>query len=502
MKFFITTTIPYVNGDPHLGHALEYVETDVMARYRRLMGDDVYFLSGTDENSLKNVQAAEKVGQSVKNFVDEKAQNFLNFRESLNISFDDFIRTTEDRHFAGAKKLWLACNPVDIYKKKYKGLYCVGCEVFYSESELENGLCPEHKKAPETVEEENYFFKLSNYQKKIEDIIRNDQIKIYPTNKKNETLAFIERGLEDFSISRSYERAHGWGVPVPNDETQIMYVWFDALTNYITALNYAGDQKLYKKYWVQEENRQVTHVLGKGVARFHLIYWIGMLLSAEIKLPTTEFIHGYITVNNEKMSKSLGNALNPHDLVVKYGTDALRYFLLGAISPYQDGDYSNEKMEEFYTAHLANGIGNLTSRVLTMLEKYNDSKVPAEAEDIFDLPKFWQDYDKAFAEYRFDDAMRVVQDLIKRCDEKISQEKPWEKAKNGEDISGLLYQLAECLRHLGLSLLPVMPQSAEKILSCLNINIFSLKSFAKERLWSGLKNGDNIKKSGSLFPRL
>lgn len=501
-KFFITTTIPYVNGDPHVGHALEYVETDAMARYRRMLGEDVYFLSGTDENSLKNVQAAEKAGQPVKEFVEAKAKNFFNFKESLNISFDDFIRTTEDRHFAGAKKLWLACNPKDIYKKKYKGLYCVGCEVFYAESELENGVCPEHKKAPEIVEEENYFFKLSNYQKEIEDIINNDKIKIFPANKKNETLGFIKRGLEDFSISRSHERAHGWGVPVPGDESQIMYVWFDALTNYITALNYAGDQKLFKKYWEQDNDREVVHVLGKGVARFHLIYWIGMLLSAGIKLPTDEFIHGYITVNNEKMSKSLGNVLNPHDLVTKYGTDPLRYFLLGSLSPYQDGDYSNEKMEEFYTAHLANGIGNLTSRILTMIDKYSDSKIPAESADIFDLPKFWENYEGAFKEYRFDDAVRVVQDLVARCDRKISEEKPWEKAKKGEDIQPLLYQLVECLRHIALSLLPIVPGSAEKILKNLNIELSSLKSLDMEKKWSSLKKGVIVNKGEALFPRL
>ena len=274
----------------------------------------------------------------------------------------------------------------------------------------------------------------------VEKIIENDVIKIFPANKKNETLAFVKRGLEDFSISRSMERAHGWGVPVPGDEEQIMYVWFDALTNYITALNYAGDQKLFKKYWEQEnkKERRVAHVLGKGVSRFHLVYWVGMLLSAGVKLPTEEFIHGYVTVNNEKMSKSLGNVLNPHDLVSKYGTDMLRYYLLGAVSPYQDGDFSIARFEEFYQAHLANGVGNLTSRILTMVEKYCDSKVPKEAKDIFDTKKFWQNYEKFFNEYRFDEVVKLTQELVGKCDEKISSEKPWEKAKNGEDISGLL----------------------------------------------------------------
>src|SRR3989339_269751 len=519
-KLFISTTIPYVNGDPHIGHALEYVQTDAVARYQRFLGNDVYFLSGTDENSLKNVQAAEKANKSIKEFIDEKAQGFLNFKKSLNISFDDFIRTTEKRHFDGAKKFWQDCKPDDIYKKEYRGLYCVGCEAFYTESELADGLCPEHKKVPEIVEEENYFFRLSNYQKEIEKIIENDVIKIFPANKKNETLAFVKRGLEDFSISRSMERAHGWGVPVPGDEEQIMYVWFDALTNYITALNYAGDQKLFKKYWEQEnkKERRVAHVLGKGVSRFHLVYWVGMLLSAGVKLPTEEFIHGYVTVNNEKMSKSLGNVLNPHDLVSKYGTDMLRYYLLGAVSPYQDGDFSIARFEEFYQAHLANGVGNLTSRILTMVEKYCDSKVPKEAKDIFDTKKFWQNYEKFFNEYRFDEVVKLTQELVGKCDEKISSEKPWEKAKNGEDISGLLYQLAETLRHIALALLPIIPGSAEKILTNLGV---ALPKKASQRLhaegqirplaevslglkkkWSGLKKGATINKGEAIFPRL
>jgi methionyl-tRNA synthetase len=502
---YLSTTIPYVNGDPHIGHALEYIQSDTIARYHRLIGNDVFFLSGTDENSLKNVQAAEKAGKATKDFIGEKAGNFLRFRETLNISFDDFIRTTEERHLAGAQKFWQACDPNDLYKKKYRGLYCVGCEAFYTEDELVNGLCPDHKVAPEVVEEENWFFKLSNYQKQIEEILEKGLIKVYPEYRLNETLAFVKRGLEDFSISRSVERAHGWGVPVPGDEAQIMYVWFDALTNYITALDYAGMGEKFNTYWVQggESERQVLHVLGKGVSRFHLVYWIGMLLSAKVPLPTEEFIHGYITVNGEKMSKSIGNVINPHDLVSTYGTDPVRYYFLGAVSPGQDGDFSDEKFREFYTAHLANGIGNLTSRILTMIEKYSDSKIPAVVtSDRFNSSNFWSLYREYIEHYQFDQLVFHINELVKQCDSFISETKPWELAKKGEDISGGLYQLVETLRHIALALLPIVPGTAEKILTQLGIGIKTLGTLADEQDWGKLEPGARVTKGEMLFPRL
>jgi methionyl-tRNA synthetase len=509
-SYFISTAIPYVNAKPHIGHALEYIQTDAMARYQRLLGKDVFFLSGTDENSLKNVQAAEKTGVPVQQFVDEHYNYFYDFKDYLNVSFDDFIRTTEDRHVKGAQKLWSMFKQEDLVKKEYKGLYCVGCEAFYKEGDLVDGKCPDHKVEPEVVEEENWFFKLGNYQKELKKLIQDDVIKIIPEFRKNEWLAFVDRGLEDFSISRSQERAHGWGVKVPEDEEQIMYVWVDALSNYITALDFENEGELYQKFWKDCAER--VHVIGKGIGKFHVLYWPAMLLSAGVNLPTEEFIHGYLTAEGEKISKSLGNTVDPHEVVEKYGTDAVRYYLLGAVSPTQDGDFSIERFEEFYTAHLANGIGNLTSRILTMIEKYSEGKVPQvdieicrvdrEYKDYVFPQGFWQCYEAEFEHFSFEHSIHFINQWVREFDKLVSDEKPWEKAKAGEDISGLLYQLAEGLRHIGLALLPIIPESATKILSSLGIDVGKLESLDIEKEWGRLEPGMKVKKGDMLFPRL
>lgn len=502
--FFISTAIPYVNGTPHIGHALEFMQTDVMARYKRLSGYDVFFCTGTDENSLKNVQAAETAGESVIHFVDTHAAVFEQTAQLLNISYDVFIRTTEDRHFRGAQKLWSLCKPEDIYTKNYTGLYCIGCEAFYTEDELENGLCREHKKPVESVTEENYFFKLSNYSNEIRSLLEQDALAIIPPNRKNEMLGFIDKGLEDFSISRSIARAKEWGVPVPHDASQIMYVWFDALSNYINALDFADNGEAYTKYWLQEgaEKREVVHVIGKGITRFHALYWIGMLLSARVPFPTHEFVHGYVTVEGEKMSKSIGNVIAPADIVNVYGVDATRFYFLGAISAYQDGDYSDEKMKDFYTSHLVNGIGNLTSRVLTMIEKYSDSIVPALAPDVFDTEKFWKEYHEAMKNYAFHDVVKLINEMVKKCDTLVSEEKPWEQVKAGKDISVLLYQLVECLRHIAFALLPIIPASAENILGRMAITVSENSSFVEETAWGGLHPRTVVHKGDALFPRI
>jgi methionyl-tRNA synthetase len=489
-KFFITTAIDYVNGSPHIGHALEKIQADVLARYHRLfLNEEVFFLSGTDENSLKNVRAAEKEGIDVKELVDRNAKKFYGLKDILNLSFNDFIRTTERRHLKGAQKLWLACEK-DIYKKSYKGLYCVGCEEFYKEEELEDGLCPEHKKKPELIEEDNYFFKLSKYQSQLKDIIEKDKIKIIPETRKNEVLSFINSGLEDICISRSKERAHGWGIPVPNDSDQIIWVWFDALSNYINALGYGDDEKDFQNWWLDNKNK--LHVIGKGILRFHAVYWPAMLLSANLPLPNEIFIHSYITSAGQKMSKSLGNVIDPFKLVEKYGTDAVRYFLLREIPSFQDGDFTYEKFEARYNADLAKGIGNLVSRLITItsdpdfkckirLENVNNSEFYV---NICDVRK---KYSKALEEFKFNEALNTIWGLIGYCDRQIEKERIWEELKE-KNICALclLYAIAE----IGKLINPFMPETSDKILCQLGI-----KTDDKQCVF-------NIKKGESLFPRV
>lgn len=458
-KVFVSTSIPYVNASPHLGHALELVQADVIARHHRLLGDRVFFLSGTDENSLKNVRSAENAGENVADFVYKNYLNFYNLKEVLNISFDDFIRTTEKRHFDGAQKLWMACKK-DIYKKKYSGLYCVGCEEYYKEDDLINGLCPEHKVAPELIEEENYFFKLSNYQEKIKELIEKDEVKIIPQSRKNEILSFINSGLQDFCISRTSERAKGWGIDVPGDETQKMWVWFDALSNYINALGYgSNDESKFLEFW--QNNDLKIHIIGKGINRFHSVYWLAMLLSAGISLPKTLFVHGYITVDGQKMSKSLGNVINPYNLVEKYGCDAVRYFLLREIPALGDGDFTFEKFEKRYNSDLAGGIGNLLSRTLVMINKKNVifNRSP---ETIF-VDKN-REVDKKIKDnfIQFNDTLSEIWELVSFCDKYIEEKKPWaieDKDENEIVFSNIIYSL----KNISQMLKPFLPDTAEKM---------------------------------------
>lgn len=457
-KFYITTAIDYVNAPPHLGHTLEKIQTDVIARYQRILGKNVLFLTGTDENSLKSVQAAEKEKISVKELVDKNAERFLKLKDILNLSFDDFIRTTEERHKVGAKKFWLSIKR-DIYKKKYRGLYCVGCEEFYKEEELKNGLCPEHKRKPEIVEEENYFFNLSKYQKELEKIIETNRIKIIPETRKNEILSFVQKGLEDICISRSVNRAHGWGIKVPGDKSQVIWVWVDALSNYITAIGYGGDEKKFKKYWPAD-----IHVIGKGISRFHCVYWPAFLISAKLPLPKSIFIHGYVTIGGQKMSKSLGNVIDPFELVKKYGADSVRYFLLRESSPFEDLDFTFEKFERRYNSDLAKGLGNLVARIITLAKQLDiqskkgrvaiqNSKLKKE------IGKTKKEWEIALAEFKFDEALKAIWNLISFCDGLIQEERPWE-TKNRSLISDLLNVLSKISEFLS----PFLPQTSAKIL--------------------------------------
>jgi len=455
-KFFLTTAIDYVNAAPHLGHALEKIQTDVVARYHRLLNEEVIFLTGTDENSLKNVQAARKEGIPIKELVDRNAEKFQQLKECLNLSFDDFIRTTEERHIKGVQKLWKVCQE-DIYKKTYQGLYCVGCEEFYKENELVDGLCPEHKTKPELVEEENYFFKLSKYQNQLKEIIEKDELKIIPQTRKNEVLSFINQGLEDICISRSSKRASGWGIDVPGDSSQKMWVWFDALSNYINAVGYGADEKKFKKFWPAD-----LHVIGKGILRFHAIYWPAILLSANLSLPKNIFVHGYLTVDNQKMSKSLGNIVDPFELVKKYGADAVRYFLLREIPSTKDGDFTYQKFEERYNADLAGGLGNLVARVVTMADKVSDINYQASGGEIEKaVSDTWEIYKKSLREFKFNETLIKVWELVSFCDRYIEKERPWEKSEGerGPIINNLLFTI----KNITEMLQPFLPETSGKI---------------------------------------
>jgi methionyl-tRNA synthetase len=512
--WYVSTTIPYVNASPHIGHALEYVLTDALARYHRRVGDDVFFLTGTDENALTNVQSAERLGVPVAELVERNSARFRELAETLETSFDDFIRTSADpRHTPGVHKLWEACaRSGDIYKRHYHGLYCVRCELFYREDELIDGLCPIHRIPPEEVEEENYFFRLSRYADQLEQLIASDTLRVVPETRKNEVLSFIRRGLEDFSISRSRERAHGWGVPVPGDPAQVIYVWYDALGNYITALGYADDGPLYQRYW--RENPQRLHVLGKDVIRFHAIYWPAMLLSARVPLPTTVLVHGFITSGGQKMSKSLGNVLDPAQIAADYGVEPLRYFLLREISPFTDSDFTLERFLRACNTDLADQLGNLLNRTINMLQRYNDGGIPASGpltgaeQSLIEQARALHGLvDAAVRAYSSNEALAAIWELVGRANRYVAEVAPWELAKTrkagdqeaARRLDTALYTLAETLRMVAHLLVPFLPETAAKIAAQLGVALDTSAPWADATAWGQLAAGTRVQPGPVLF---
>ncbi len=469
---YITTTIPYVNARPHLGFALELVQADVLARYRRSIGEQVRFQAGTDDNSLKNVLAARAAGVGVQEFVDTGAAAFTGLAEPLSLSVDDFIRTSSDpRHKAGVERLWQACAARgDLYRRHYEGLYCVGCEQFYTTAELADGRCPDHGTVPDLVSEENWFFRLSRYAGRLRSLIADDTIRVEPAERRNEVLALIDCGLEDFSVSRSTQRARGWGIPVPGDPGQVIYVWWDALGNYLTALDYADDGENLSRWWTCASRR--IHLLGKGVLRFHAVYWPAMLLSAGEAVPTDIVVHGYLTDNGRKISKSGGAAVDPYDLVGTYGTDAVRWWLLREVPRGLDADFTADRLVGRANDELANGLGNLVNRVVTMIHRYRGGHVRATTasatgataldEAIRNAPGLIA---CALEDFDFRRATEAVWRIGDEANRYVNRARPWDLAKAGDraELDAVLSGLLLACQAIGTYLAPFLPAAAARI---------------------------------------
>ena len=478
--YSITTTLPYVNADPHIGFALEIVQADMLARYYRAKGFDVVFNTGTDEHGQKIYQKAIEAGVEPKSYCDEYAAKFDGLKAALNLSYTHFIRTTDEHHIAAAQEFWKRCDANgDIYKKQYSVKYCVGCELEKTDSELVDGRCPVHpNRELDLLEEENYFFAFSKYQQKLLDLYRDRPDFVVPQARMNEIRTFVQGGLNDFSISRLKTKMP-WGVEVPGDSEQVMYVWFDALVNFISTLGWPTAGSLFDSAWPS------VQVAGKDNLRQQTAMWQAMLMSVGIEPSKQVFIHGYVTADGQKMSKSIGNVINPYDLVAEYGTDATRLYLLGGLPSWQDGDYSKEQFEILFATKLANGIGNLVSRVAAMAAKSFPEgldRISDHERMALELAKENAGLASAIANYDFRAYVDFVWHIVDRANMKIQNEEPFKLVKVDRDAAKKsLSELAAMIRWIGNALVPVMPEVAEKICA----------HFA----------GDVIENSQALFPR-
>ncbi|MCE9643888.1 methionine--tRNA ligase [Candidatus Parcubacteria bacterium] len=466
--FYLTTTLPYVNAEPHIGFALEIVQADAIVRYHALMGEEVFFNTGTDEHGLKIFRKAEEEGKDTQEYVDFFAAKFRDLKEKLNLYPGlTFIRTTDAKHKAAAQEFWRRCLANgDIYKKDYQVKYCVGCELEKTDSELENGKCPIHPNLEiETIKEENYFFRWSKYQKPLEEFYTKNPNFVVPDYRFNEIKAFVARGLEDFSISRLKEKMP-WGIAVPGDDTQVMYVWFDALVNYISTLNWPQEEGVFAKFWGTKEFPNAVQVAGKDNLRQQSAMWQAMLLSAGLPASKQIVIHGFITSGGQKMSKSLGNVINPMSIVEEYGSDALRYFLLRHIHPFEDSDFTMERFKEMYNAGLANGLGNLSSRVMMLAEKHLVS--PIDTSLFAGMP---EEYTRALEGFEYTFAMDYVWKKIQELNQRIEKEEPFKLIKTDEEAGKKLIaeMTSELYRIAGL-LSPFLPQTSMKIKEAVETN--------------------------------
>lgn len=461
-KIYVTTTIPYVNAQPHLGFALELAQADATARFHRRLGRQVRFQTGTDENALKNVLAAREQGLSVGELVERNSRSFRDLAEALHVSADTFIRTTQPGHRAGVHALWRRLRSGDLYRKNYRGLYCTGCEDFYLETQLVDGRCPEHGTAPVEVAEENYFFRLSAYQAQIERLLADSTIRVVPEARRSEVLSFVRGGLRDISVSRSAARAGGWGIAVPGDESQIIYVWIDALTNYLSGSGF-GSGDAWTHWW--NDRTEKIHLIGKNVWKFHAVYWPAMLLSAELPLPDRIIVHGFLTVEGRKIGKSLGNVVDPFRLLSDFGPDAVRYYLLGGVPPFGDADFSRQKLGELYQTDLANGLGNLLSRVTALCARAGFGRY-----ECAEPPEAPTGYLRAFERCEFDKAASALWSIIDDANRDIERSRPWEllKASGAARLKGHLARWLGQLHRIGHWLEPLLPEASGRILAALS----------------------------------
>jgi len=475
-NFYITTTLPYINSDPHIGFAAEIIKADVIARYQKQRGADVFFNTGTDEHGLKIYQKSQELGLEIQTYCDTYSAKYLPLKEALNLSYNKFIRTTDSDHQKAAQEFWQRClSRGDIYKKNYKIKYCVGCEMEKTDSELVNSRCPLHANRDlEIIEEENYFFRFSKYQAALLKFYEENPKFVVPASRFKEIQTFVRNGLQDFSISRLKAKMPN-GVAVPGDDSQVMYVWFDALVNYISTLGWPDESENFKKYWPG------VQVCGKDNLRPQTAMWPAMLLSAGIVPPQQVLVFGFLTAAGQKMSKSLGNVVDPYEIVKKYGADPVRYYLLAEIAPFEDGDYSEEKFCERYNADLANGLGNLVARVSNLLEK---NKLTTNLQVDLTNPEIIDTVNKftvKMGEYRFNEALQILWEKIKASDEVLSRTAPW-KVTNIDELTKILKPLAQTILNLAYLLEPFLPVSAQRI---------------KTQFQTGA-----IKKGEILFPRL
>ncbi len=505
--FYITTPIYYINGAPHIGHAYTTVSADILARYWRMKlgADAVYFLTGTDEHGAKIAEKACAENKEPQAFADEMSATFALLWDRLSISNNDFIRTTQERHISVVvdllQRLKEATTPKGnpaLYEGEYEGLYCVGCEGYKKESDLDDkGLCPDHLKKPELVTEMNWFFRLSDFTDTLKAMLADGVYDIQPESRKNEIMAMLDQGLEDLAISRQTVE---WGIELPWDKEQTVYVWVEALMNYVSALG-GVDGELYTKFWPAQ-----CHLMSKDITKFHSVIWPALLTAMQIPVPQLIYTHGYFTIDGQKMSKTLGNVIDPNELVDAYGADAARYLLVSQFGFGTDGDIARERFDDMYNAHLAGGFGNLVARVAAMTNKYADGVVPqGEIDETLDMTQAWKEYHAAMEAYRIDEALKVARECIDQANQYLEARKPWERAKTDlADAQRTLHTVLESVRHIALMVLPYMPDVADKAFEILGYEPAKYKEAGFDALtaWGGIAAGNTITQGVYLFPRI